>query len=228
MSLAIKEDTDRFVYVLYLEGNKFYVGKCSDVKKRWQQHRAGQGSVWTSLYKPVKIVTVYKQVSSFEEDKVTKVYMSRYGIDNVRGGSYITVQLSDEQIRAVKKELLFASDRCIRCEAFGHYAKNCTGVPSVSPSISPSSPSTSSEIHPQDPAAPSPSSPSSPSSTSSTSSTSSPSISPSISPSEKAAETLHAAYTKKGTLCKLCIFSINRHKKHCRYHCASSSPSFEQ
>ena len=139
MSLIVKETNDKSVYVLSLENNKFYVGISSNVQRRWLQHREGVGALWTRLHKPIKIVTVSRHASSFEEDKLTKLYMSTYGIENVRGGSYISITLSDDQIRAIRKELLFNSNRCIRCEEVGHYVKNCS-APST-PISSPSTPS---------------------------------------------------------------------------------------
>ena len=126
MSLIVKETNDKSVYVLSLENNKFYVGISSNVQRRWLQHREGVGALWTRLHKPIKIVTVSRHASTFEEDKLTKLYMSPYGIENVRGGSYISITLSDDQIRAIRKELLFNSNRCIRCEEVGHYVKNCS------------------------------------------------------------------------------------------------------
>ena len=66
------------IYVLRLEQDKYYVGKTINVCKRYQLHKNGLGSEWTKLYKPIKIVKVYHDLSPFDEDKITKEYMSRY------------------------------------------------------------------------------------------------------------------------------------------------------
>jgi hypothetical protein len=232
MSLIVKETNDKSVYVLSLENNKFYVGISSNVQRRWLQHKEGVGALWTRLHKPIKIVTVSRNASSFEEDKLTKLYMSTYGIQNVRGGSYVSITLSNDEIRAIKKELLFASNRCIRCEAVGHYVKNCS-APSTPTSSSPSLPSSPSPVIQ---ALPSPSSSTSPEIQESPSSDFNDASSPaplslsstsSTSTSEKAAENLQAAYTTKGTICKLCIDSISRHTKLCRFHTSTSEKAAE-
>ena len=79
------------IYVLRLEGDRYYIGKSDNVMNRYQQHLNGNGSAWTRKYKPVSLEKTIENVSSFEEDKITKEYMSTYGIDKVRGGSYVEV-----------------------------------------------------------------------------------------------------------------------------------------
>jgi len=69
---------------------------------RYEQHIKGSGSAWTRKYKPVSLEKTIENVSSFEEDKVTKEYMSKYDIDKVRGGSYVEVELSDFHTDALK------------------------------------------------------------------------------------------------------------------------------
>ena len=47
------------------------------------------------------------------EDNLVKEYMSKYGIDNVRGGSYVTMDLSDEERRYLQDELDNAACSCL-------------------------------------------------------------------------------------------------------------------
>ena len=75
------------IYVLKLEGNRYYVGKAQDPMRRYQEHMNGEGSAWTRRYPAVSLEETRTGVSPFEEDKVTKEYMAKYGIDKVRGGS---------------------------------------------------------------------------------------------------------------------------------------------
>jgi hypothetical protein len=64
-------------------------------------------------------------VSPFEEDKVVKEYMAKYGIENVRGGAYVTEKLDEIQESNLQKELWAASDCCTQCGRKGHFVKNC-------------------------------------------------------------------------------------------------------
>lgn len=48
-----------WVYVLELVNKKYYVGISKDYKKRFEEHKRGEGSDFTKKYKPLHIV--YKQ-----------------------------------------------------------------------------------------------------------------------------------------------------------------------
>jgi predicted GIY-YIG superfamily endonuclease len=113
------------IYVLQLKDGKYYIGKSDNVMKRYEEHLHGKGSAWTKIYKPISVIKVIENTSSFEEDKITKEYMSKYGISNVRGGSYVSVKLDDIQIEALKREIWSAKDCCSGCGKSGHFIKDC-------------------------------------------------------------------------------------------------------
>lgn len=113
------------IYVLRLEGGRYYVGKSDDVMNRYQQHRNGLGSAWTRKYKPIVLEKTIENVSPFEEDKITKEYMSKYGIDKVRGGSYVEVELSGFHTDALNMEIWAAKGLCTNCGRPGHFVKDC-------------------------------------------------------------------------------------------------------
>ena len=113
------------IYVLRLEGGRYYIGKSDNVMNRYQQHLNGNGSAWTRKYKPVSLEKTIKNVSPFEEDKITKEYMSKYGIDKVRGGSYVEVELSEFHIDALQMEIWAAKGLCTQCGRPGHFVKDC-------------------------------------------------------------------------------------------------------
>lgn len=113
------------IYVLKLQGGKYYVGKSSDVIGRYQQHQNGQGSAWTKKYKPTSLLECKSDVSPFEEDKVVKEYMSKHGIENVRGGSYTQIALDTVQLDALNREIRGGTDACHNCGKKGHFVKFC-------------------------------------------------------------------------------------------------------
>jgi hypothetical protein len=92
---------------------------------RYQQHLNGGGSAWTRKYKPVSLVKTIENASPFEEDMYVKQYMSIFGIQNVRGGSYVQIDLEESQIESLKKEIRGANDTCTRCGRAGHFIKDC-------------------------------------------------------------------------------------------------------
>lgn len=83
-----------WLYVLKLEDDKWYVGITSrTVKERFDEHKAGFASAaWTREHKPVEIFDtkdlggLSKEEAELFEKRVTRKYISKYGLNNVRGG----------------------------------------------------------------------------------------------------------------------------------------------
>ena len=113
------------IYVLKLTGGKYYVGKSENVMNRYQQHLNGQGSAWTKKYRPLAIDKIHENASPFDEDKITMEYMSKYGIDKVRGGSYSQIELSEFHKDAINMQIRGATDCCTQCGGKGHFVKDC-------------------------------------------------------------------------------------------------------
>jgi predicted GIY-YIG superfamily endonuclease len=116
------------IYVLRLEDRYFYVGKTNDVNQRYAQHCSGNGCEWTKLHKPVCIERIIENASPYDEDKITKEYMDLYGIDQVRGGSYVAINLSPHDIKTLNREKWMANDWCMRCGQAYHFVKDCDAV----------------------------------------------------------------------------------------------------
>ena len=137
------------IYILRLEGGRFYIGKSNNPMKRYEEHLRGEGAAWTRRYRPVGVERIVSQVSPFEEDRYTKEYMSAHGIDNVRGGSYCDVELDDFQREALQVEIWSANNKCIRCGRGGHFVRDCYAARDVNGEVigcSSSSPSDSDEM----------------------------------------------------------------------------------
>jgi predicted GIY-YIG superfamily endonuclease len=113
------------IYIIRLEGGRYYIGKSDNIIQRYQQHLSGQGSAWTRKYAPISLERTIENVSPFEEDKVTKEYMAKYGIDKVRGGSYVEIELSDFHKEALNMEIWAAKGHCTQCGRTGHFVKDC-------------------------------------------------------------------------------------------------------
>lgn len=122
------------LYVLLCDKGKYYVGKSADAIKRFEEHKSGKGSAWTSKYKPVRMLECRALNGEYDENNVTKTYMKKYGIDHVRGGSYAQVVLSPEVISVLQQEFLGDADVCYKCKLAGHFANKCPNVEQSAPS----------------------------------------------------------------------------------------------
>jgi predicted GIY-YIG superfamily endonuclease len=114
------------IYVLKLVQDKYYIGKTyKDITQRFTQHSKGQGAEWTKLYKPIRMIEFFQTADKFQEDVSTKKYMERYGIENVRGGSYTKINLDDYQLKALENEFRTANNLCFKCGKPGHFVSEC-------------------------------------------------------------------------------------------------------
>ena len=113
------------IYILKLKNDKYYVGKTHDVDARFLEHISGSGSLWTKLYEPISIEQIIPNATPYDEDKYLKEYMGKYGIDNVRGGSYVLEKLDDAQRKSLQKEIWGAKNLCFRCGYNNHFIKDC-------------------------------------------------------------------------------------------------------
>ena len=113
------------IYILKLENNKYYVGKTNNIESRLENHFNNNGSFWTKKYKPESIVEIIKNCDEFDEDKYTLKMMKKYGIENVRGGSFCKFKLSNDNVNTIKQMILFNSDICYICEQENHFGNKC-------------------------------------------------------------------------------------------------------
>jgi len=112
------------IYILKLEEGKYYVGKTKiNFDIRLKQHLDGKGCAWTRKYKVLKVEEQFIG-DDFDETKYTLKYMSQYGIDNVRGGTYSNINLDENQREEIKKEIRSAKDVCFLC-GMEHFIDKC-------------------------------------------------------------------------------------------------------
>ena len=104
-----------FIYILQLENKKYYVGKTLNPDFRLEQHFNLSGSQWTKKYKPLKVLDIIPNCDNFDEDKHTLKYMEKYGINNVRGGTFTSTTFKDDVLTFLNNTMIVNSN---------HYNKN--------------------------------------------------------------------------------------------------------
>jgi len=114
-----------YIYILELISNKYYVGKSNKPNIRIDMHINGNGAVWTMKYKPTRIARIIPNCDDFDEDKYTLIMMKKYGIDNVRGGSFCNIILDNNHIETINRMIRSGTNACYGCGSDGHFIKDC-------------------------------------------------------------------------------------------------------
>lgn len=113
-----------FIYVLKCSQGKYYVGKTTNPNYRLDSHFSEGGSAWTKKYNPISLYELIPDQTDHDEQRVTQEYMSKYGIDNVRGGPWCQINIS-ESISGIEHILRSNSDKCYTCGSTDHYTERC-------------------------------------------------------------------------------------------------------
>jgi DNA-directed RNA polymerase subunit RPC12/RpoP len=73
----------------------------------------------------VKVLETRKVKDEHDENNTTKDLMKKYGVDNVRGGSYSQVSLPSAYTKTIESEIRGNTNACFKCGEKGHFAKDC-------------------------------------------------------------------------------------------------------
>lgn len=123
------------IYVLKLEDERYYVGKTNRTFQRFNQHATGQGAKWTKKYPVVDLHAFHPNMRDQDENKVTIQMMQKYGVKNVRGGSWTKVKMTEREVRALESKISVRNNakkrrqkrgmHCTRCGRSSHNLKTC-------------------------------------------------------------------------------------------------------
>ena len=89
------------IYVIRCANQKYYVGRTIDVVSRFNAHARGLGSKWCAAHLPLDGIIELHPDAPFQELVITLKIMQRYGIENVRGGPWVTLCLSPSELETI-------------------------------------------------------------------------------------------------------------------------------
>jgi phosphoribosylformylglycinamidine (FGAM) synthase PurS component len=95
---------DIILYVFLLENNKYFLHPSP---KDYKQNLFTELEVlydYVTVNKPLTLIESYYIFDVIEIDKHVKEYMIKYGIQNVRGGSYIELELPEYKVKSLESE----------------------------------------------------------------------------------------------------------------------------
>lgn len=100
------------IYVLRLLGGRKFVGMSDDPAKALVMHKEGGQSAWTDRYRPEGLLQIQRNIPTDKLDTYVIRYMIQYGIENVRGGSWSTVRLTETEQRTIRKRIAQERHEC--------------------------------------------------------------------------------------------------------------------
>jgi hypothetical protein len=71
------------------------------------------------------VLELLTNCDNFDEDKYTLKFMEKYGINNVRGGSFCELKLDKDNLQTIKKMIDGSTDKCYICGENGHFVRDC-------------------------------------------------------------------------------------------------------
>ena len=86
------------LFIIKCQQEKYYLGLSNSFVSIFFKHYENHNNVsWLNIYKPIQIVHIEHFFNLNKLNNCVIYYMFVYGIENVRGGSYSNINLSNEQ-----------------------------------------------------------------------------------------------------------------------------------
>ena len=115
-----------FIHLLRLRDNKYYVGRSTRSPYNYlTKHMHGGINDWTNRYIPFEVVSSVPSNEYSDLNVYVLEYMLKYGIDNVRGGSYSALEIPELHYNLIEAEMWRINNLCGRCGREEHEEIQC-------------------------------------------------------------------------------------------------------
>lgn len=99
-----QEDEKLYMYFLSLENDKMFLH--TDYKRDYDEILTicERNHEFVQIYKPIKVILTLEINDLYDIDKYVKIFMHMFGINDIRGGSYIEPDLPEYLIKTIEHE----------------------------------------------------------------------------------------------------------------------------
>lgn len=128
--MEFQDKTLHYIYIIECNEGKYYVGRTTNPKSRFNQHINKSGSAWTKKYGVNKVLYTIRTINQYSELIYTLECMQKYGIDNVRGGPFCQLTFTEDDYKTIN--LLINSLKncaCFNCGDTTHTIDACKVQP---------------------------------------------------------------------------------------------------
>ena len=114
------------IFILKCADNCYYIGKThGSYFIEIDNHFQGRGCEWTRIHKPIRLEILRHFCDESDDDFYTRLYVTKYGLDKVRGGSYSQTHLTEQQIYEMNHYPIDTHITCLKCFTKGHKGHLC-------------------------------------------------------------------------------------------------------
>mgnify|MGYP001291495337 FL=1 len=104
-----------YIYILELQNNKFYLNLTNKSKFTLSDYENRNGYQWTYQNLPMKLEKIIPYCDKYDLDKYVLIMMQKYGINNVRGGSFSELSLDYYTVKFIRKMICNVNNLCDNC-----------------------------------------------------------------------------------------------------------------
>jgi hypothetical protein len=105
------------LYFIGLENNKMFLYPSYEKHDNQIMEDCSKLYEYARVYNPQSVIFKIQDVDLFDIDKIVKMFMQMFGIDETRGGSYVDLELPEFQRLALDKELFTATENFVKANA---------------------------------------------------------------------------------------------------------------
>lgn len=103
------------IYIIKCKENKYFISNKNYLQHHSEPYITNNSTSWIKHYLPEKILEIIHDSKPLDVNHYVFKYMDKYGIDNVRGGSFTNIILTPEQKTTIFNNIYLSNDLYLNC-----------------------------------------------------------------------------------------------------------------